>query len=228
MGFANVNKSEEAIKDSGGGSKYLSFSGVYPVTIVGAFASEGTGGSTSVDFCVEHDGQVQVVYGNLRVFNNDGTENKIGMGTFNKLAVIAGLDTVSDPIEGELPIGKDQAMTDVALLDDFTDLECQMQIQLEYSIFSGNIQEKKVIRNFWTADGSSAAEVTNDKDHGKNLETTLEKYASNITYKDDLTPEAIAAWVADGRPKGTAGKAGGAKANAPKMSTGPKKAKFGK
>ena len=205
-----TRKDEEALKEGGGGnSKYIGRTGIYPVTILGAFISEGRNGSVSVDFFVDHEGQNQTVYGNLRVFNNDGSDNEIGQGTFNKLQVLAGLDSVSDPVDGELPIGKAGADKDVPVLEDFNDFECQIHVQMEYGIYNGSYTEKTVIKGFYGADGASAAEFVKGEDIGKSLAFVTENYGENVTYNDGTDPEVIKEWIKAKRPKNTA-KSGGA------------------
>jgi hypothetical protein len=53
-----------------------------------------------------------------------------------------------------------------------------------------------VIKNFFREDGASAEEIVKDEseDFGKRLALESEKYASNVTYKNDLTPEDVEAW----------------------------------
>lgn len=226
MAFKTVNTDAAALKDGGDG-KHISKSGIYPVTIVGAFLSEGKNGSVSVDLCLNHLEKVQVLYGNLRVFNNDGSENEIGMKILNKLAILANIEgEIADPVDGELPIGKGSAMKDVSVLEDFTDLECFVQVQEEYSVYNGNIQEKKVIRGFWGADEASAEEHVKGENIGKNIAHTRENYADNVTY-DGVTADEVSAWIKADRPKGTAGKSGGA-STATKPSFNKPKSGFGK
>lgn len=217
MSFFKASKSKEDLKQSSG-SAYLNTSGCYPVNIIAPFASVSKGGSTSVDLFVDHEGQKQVIYGNLRVTNNDGSPNAIGAKTFNQLMIIADVEEVGEPIDAELPIGKNGADTDVGVLEDLADIDVILRIQMEYSSYNGNIQEKKVIRGFFRAeDNASAEEIVNGTEAGVQYEKEA-KYFDNITYKDGLDADAIAAWVAAGRPKGTAGSSGEA----------PKKPAFGK
>mgnify|MGYP000191405512 CR=1 FL=1 len=208
MSFAKSSKKAEDVKQSGGGG-YINGSGVYPINIIAPFVSVSNGGSESVDMFLEHSGQKQVLYGNLRTSNNDGTSNKIGAKVFNQLMIIAGLDDCADPIEGELPIGQKGKMKDAAVLEDLCDIDILMRVQMEYSAHNGNIQEKKVIKGFYRAeDNATAEEIVNETEVGKGFEGD-QKYVNNITFKDGLTPEAITAWIAAKRPKGTAGDAAG-------------------
>lgn len=223
MSFFKASKSKEDLKQSSG-SAYLNTSGCYPVNIIAPFASVSKGGSTSVDLFVEHEGQKQVIYGNLRVTNNDGSPNAIGAKTFNQLMIVADVEEVGEPVDAELPIGKNGADTDVGVLEDLADVDCILRIQMEYSSYNGNIQEKKVIRGFFRAgDNASAEEIVNETEAGVQYEKEV-KYFDNITYKDGLDADAIAVWVAAGRPKGTAGSGG----EAPKKPAFGKKKTFGK
>lgn len=207
MSFFKASKDKEDLKQ-GGNSAYINGSGMYPVTILAAIASASSGGSTSVDFYVDHEGQKQVVYGNVRLTNNDGSPNAIGSKIFNQLVIIAGLDSVADPVEYELPIGKKEAMKTVSVLEDLNDIPVLMRVQLEYTKYKGNIQEKKIIKAFFRDDMASAEEIVNESEVGVQYEKEM-KYVDNITYKDDLTAEDIKAWIDGGRQEGTAGSSGG-------------------
>lgn len=207
MSFFQASKKKEDVKQ-GGNSGYINKSGCYPISLLAPFASSSKGGSTSVDLYLDHESQKQVLYGNLRITNNDGSPNQIGSKVFNQLIIVAGLDEVSEPIEGELPIGKEGKDVPVAILEDLADLDILVRIQMEYSVYQGNIQEKKVIKAFFRAeDNASAEEIVNDANFGTQYEKET-AYFDNVTYKDELDADTIAKWVADGRPKGTAGSAG--------------------
>ncbi len=214
MSFFKASTKAEDVKQ--GGSNHITSSGVYPVHVIAPVVSKSDGGSTSVDLYVDHAGQKQIVYGNLRITNNDGSPNKIGAKVFNQLMIIADQEEIADPIEGQLPIGKNEALKDVAILEDLADIDVLMRVQMEYSIWKGSIQEKKVIKAFFRAsDKATAEEIVNDADIGKGFERE-QKYAENVTYKDGLTPEAVQAWISGGRKKGTAGNSGGNDAPAEK------------
>lgn len=224
MSFFKKSVSKEDLKQ-GGGSSYINGSGCYPVNIIAPFVSVSKGGSTSVDLFVDHEDQKQVFYGNLRITNNDGSTNQIGSKVFNQLMIIADLDEVSEPVEAELPIGKESATVDVGVLEDLSDLDVLMRIQMEYSKYQGNIQEKKVIKAFFRAeDKASAEEIVNGENIGSQYEKEV-KYFDNVTYKDGLDADTITKWIADGRPKGTAGNSNSESAKKPSFG---KKRAFGK
>ena len=228
MSFFKASTDKKVLQQ--GGSNHITGSGLYPVTILAPVVSTSGNGSTTVDMFVEYQGQKQIVYGNLRITNNDGSENTIGAKTFNQLMIIADLDEVSEPVSAELPIGKKGAMKDADVLEDLCDVEVIMRVQLEYSAYKGNIQEKKVIKAFFRAsDKATAEEIVNGSEVGVGYEKE-EKYANNVTYKDNLTEEDITAWIAAKRPKGTAGGGAGASAGGKKAapSFGNKKKRFGK
>ena len=202
MSFAKASKKQEDVKQ--GGSNHIVASGVYPITILAPVVSVSKGGSQSVDLYVEHMGQKQIVYGNLRITNNDDSPNKIGAKIFNQLLIIAGVDSVADPISVELPIGKKESMKEVDILEDLCDLEVTMRIQMEYSIYNGNIQEKKIIKAFFrSGDNATAEEIVNKDTPGAGYEREL-KYVNNITFKDELDEASVAKWIAAKRPDGTA------------------------
>lgn len=224
--FFTAKKKAEDLKQ--GGSNHITKSGFYPVSIIAPFVNVGDNGSTSVDLYVEHEGQKQVVYGNLRITNNDGSENSIGAKVFNQLVIISELEDVSDPEDTQLPIGKKEALKDCSVLEDLADIDVVMRVQMEYGVFKGNITEKKVIKSFFRAgDFATAQEIAKDDGVvGKGYEAE-QKYADNVTYKD-VTPEEVGAWIAGGRKKGTAGQGtgGGNTGTKEKPSFGKKK-RFG-
>lgn len=224
--FAKASKKAADVKQSGG--NYINGSGIYPCNLIAPLVSVSNGGSTSVDMYVDHAKQKQVIYGNLRVTNNDGTPNKIGSKIFNQLMIIAGVDDVAEPIEAELPIGKKEAMKDCAVLEDLADVDVLMRVQMEYGAWNGNITEKKVIKGFYRAeDKATAEEIVNETEAGAGYEA-YQKYVNNITYKDDITPEQVTEWIAAKRPDGTAAGAGDAAASTSKKAPAFGKKRFGK
>ena len=224
MGFFKAKTDAESVKQDGGGSKYLSKSGIYDINIIAPFVVTGNGEVTGVDFFIDHDGQKQPLYGNLKLTNKDGTEN-FGAKVFNQLIIVAGLDEVADPVEAELPMGKKGAMKDAAVLEDLADLDVKVRVQMEYSIYGGNISEKTIIKSFYRLDDNATAEeIVNESDFGVQFEKDG-PYAENVTYKDGLDADQIATWIANKRPKGGAG-ASNASAPTKKPSFGKKK--FGK
>ncbi len=209
MSFAKASKKSEDVKQ--GGSNHIVGSGVYPVMILAPVVSVSKGGSQSVDMYVDHLGQKQIVFGNLRITNNDKSPNKIGAKIFNQLLIIADIDDVADPVTAELPIGKKEAMKEVDILESLCDLDVWMRIQMEYSVYNGNIQEKKIIKAFFRgSDKATAEEIVNEDTPGAGFEREL-KYVGNITFKDDLDEAVIAQWIKDKRPEGTGGNSGSSK-----------------
>ena len=211
MALFKTNKTKEAVAEkTGGNSKFLNKAGIYDVNVIAAFVNEGKGGSLSVDFFIDKDEQQQPLYGNLRITNNDGNENKIGAATFNKLLVIIDEDEASDPEEATLPIGKGGADKDVAVIPNLTDFDIKVWVAIEYSVYNGSIKEKKVIRNFYRAnDGASAEEIVNEAEAGaqyaKDLEYLETSENKGVIYKDDLTKETVDEWVKNKRPENSVG-----------------------
>lgn len=210
MSFFKASTAVEDVKSSS--SNHITSSGIYPVTILAPVVSVSKNGATTVDMFVDHEGQQQIIYGNLRVTNNDGGVNKIGNKLFNQLLVVAGVEEVSDPVDVELPIGKGGADKPAAVLEDLMDVEVLMRIQMEYGVWQGNITEKKNIRAFFRAeDNASAEEIVQEKGYGEAYKKE-EKYIDAVTYKDGLTEESVQEWISAQRPKGTGGGASTAKA----------------
>lgn len=223
MSFFQASNKQEDVRQ--GGSDHITKSGIYPVELIAAIASVSSGGSTTVDVFVDHNGQKQVIYGNLRIKNNDGTKNKIGSKVFNQLVIITGNEAVSDPVDAELPIGKKGAMKGAAVLEDLSDNSVFMRIQMEYGAHNSNITEKKVIKAFFRADKATAEEIVQGVEPGAGFEREM-KYADHITYKDGVTEEDVAEWITAKRPDGTAVNSGGGSQSAPGFGNGEKK-RFG-
>lgn len=206
MAFFKPKTDIESLKDAGGnGGKYISQSGIYDVTINRAIVSVNAKGARTIDFFINYNGQDQAIYGNLRLDNNDGKENKIGTELFSKLCVICDVDTIEDPTEEDLPIGKAGADKTVDVLSEFNDVEVKMQIQMEYGKYNGNITEKTNIRAFYRADGASAQEIVEGSEVGVSLQKTIDGGYDKATKYDDITAEEVEAWIKAKRPKGTAG-----------------------
>lgn len=197
--FKASNKIEDVSSPK---SSYISKSGFYPVTVLAPIVNVSKNGSTTVDFLVDYENQKQVIYGGLRCFNNDGSQNAMGTKLFNQFLIVCGIEEVEDPIEMQLPVGKKGAMKTVPVLEDAMDVETIMRIQLSYSMWDGEIMEKRNIRGFYNAKNKASAE---EMLSGENIGSRYEqdsKYANDITYEDGLTPEDISKWIAGGRGKG--------------------------
>lgn len=197
-----VNKSKEAVKDGGSGSSFMTKSGIYDVTIKFASVDVSKNGAKSVNFNFDlGNGQTQTIYGPY-ITDKEGNPLDIGLGLVrDKLGVIAGADSLD--IEDETHnVGKDNKPQEFAVITNFSDLPVKVRIQMEYSIYNGEIKERKVIRNFFREDGASAEEIIaidngEEAEIGKRLAYETEKLANNNTYKDGLTEEDVAKWLAD-------------------------------
>lgn len=174
------------------GGAYINTSGIYDVVLKVVSVKVNEKNARSINFNVDYQGSSQVFYG-LKLDNNDGSEN-FERKVFNKLVIVTGLDSVAEPEIQEHKLGKEQTPTDLAVLTDFTDIPVKMRVQFEYKIYENKIQENKLVRSFYRAeDGATAAEIIAGKGFGQQLAKDTE-YAVNVTYKDGLTAEAVAAW----------------------------------
>jgi hypothetical protein len=192
--FFTAKTDAQSVADGGA---YISESGIYPVTLKAVSVKVNEKNARSIDFNVDYQGSSQVFYG-LKLDNNDGSEN-FEAKVFNKLVVCAGLDGVSQPEIQTHNLGKDKKPTDLSVLTDFDDLPVKMRIQYEYNKFEGKIREHRKIKAFYREDGASASEIialANGQAAviGTRLAKDEKKYASNVTYKDGLTAEDVAAW----------------------------------
>lgn len=194
MSFIKINRDEAVVKENKGGGSYLSKSGIYPVTIKFASVSINDHNARSIDFNVDYNGNSSTLYG-LKLDNNDGSENYM-YPIFNNLAIIAGLDDISEPEEQEHAVGKDNEVKSFMVLDDFTGLEVLVRVQQEFSKYNNEIKSRLTIKGFYRADDkANAFEIIKGEgfgtQHGKDL-----AYAEKITYKDGLTAEEVATWEA--------------------------------
>ena len=223
MSFATAKTDTKSLEQSSG-SKFITKSGLYPVTILAPFVSVGKNGAQTVDLFVEYEEKAQTIYGKMSLTNNDGKPNEIGAKIFNQLLVVSGVDDVADPVDMELPIGKKGADKEVAVLEDLQDISCFLEIQMTYNIWNNSIQENSIIRGFYREDKASAAEVVNETEVGVQF-AKQEAYASNDYLQDGLTPEQVAEWIKAKRPKNTAN--GGGSASAASAPSFGKKRAFG-
>lgn len=191
-----VNASTEAVSETGG-SSYINKSGIYDVTINFVSVDVSKGGAESINLNVDYNGNSQTIYGPY-ITDKSGNTLEIGAKILNKLAIIAGMD---DGDEYELEeetrtVGKDNKEQEFTVITNFTDMPVKIRLQEEYSINpnSNEIQKRLVIKNFFRQDGASAEEIVKDTDFGKRLATEQEKYATNVTYRDNLDEEQVQAW----------------------------------
>ena len=202
-----VDRTEEGNKEVT--YAYINNSGIYDVKIIDAFISESKNGSNSIDFLVEYEGRTQVIYGQVRVSNNDGNSNPIGRKTLNELLVIANIGNIKEEDCGmeNIQIGSQGSLVSSKVLYPLRNLNVKMKIQFEYSIYLDEIKEKKAIKTFYREDGATSGEIVKiekgaNKDIiGSKLELDR-KYEHNIYCKGDLTEADVTVWIANGKQGG--------------------------
>jgi len=205
-----VKKTLEDVKESGG-NKFIGESGVFPVTL--NFVSVDTADSGAVNYTINltYEGNSQTIYGPT-IQNINGEQNEIGFRSLNKLFVVGGLENGQEPnIEEETHnVGKDNKEMTFNVITDLSDLECQMQVSEEFSLYKGAVSRKLLPVNFFTAEsGATADEITaheagNDVTPGKQLESILAnegtnkpKYRANKKANEPApTPEQVEAFKA--------------------------------
>lgn len=213
-----VSKKADAIKDTGTGGGFINRSGIYDVNLNYVQVAETKNKAYQLNFNVTNNGMDQTIYGPILV-NKDGNINEITQGLLNRLCIIAGMDDGQD-IEtetAEFPVGKDQKLMEMEVIPELTDIPVKMRVQMEYSTYNNNIQERKNVKAFYREDGATAAEAESGENIGKRLALDVDKYADNVTYKDGLTEEDVKAWIASRSNSGSGGDAKpapAAKANA--------------
>lgn len=191
----SVSKNAEAIKDTGNGGGFINNSGIYDITLNYVQVADTKNGAKQLNFNVTHQGQDQTIYGPI-LFSKEGKLNEITNGLLNRLCIVAGMEDGQDieTEEAEYPVGKDQKMMEMTVIPELADLELKMRVQMEYSKWQENIQERKAIKAFYREDGATAAEAESGEGIGTQLALHQEKYASNVTYKDGLTADDVEAW----------------------------------
>lgn len=211
MSFFTANKSAEAVTETSG-SSYVSKSGIYPVTLKVVSVDKNDKGARSINFNVDYNGNRTTLYG-LKLDNNDGTPN-FAAKIFNNLCIIADLDTIGEPEMQTHKLGKDNKEVNLAVLTEFEDIQVLIRVQEEYSKWDDKINKRMVIKAFYREDGASAEEIVKGTAIGTQLEKD-KKYAENVTYRDELTPEEVQAWKdsfkkeSDNQPKAQETKASG-------------------
>lgn len=191
-----VSKKADAIKDTGGGGAFINRSGIYDVTLNYVQVAETTNKAYQLNFNVNNAGMDQTIYGPILI-NKDGNVNEITQNLLNRLCIIAGMDDGQE-IEtesAEYPVGKAQKLTEMDVIPELAELDLKMRIQMEYSLWNDNVQERKAVKAFYREDGATAAEASSGENIGKRLALDEEKYASNVTYKDGLTEADIKEWI---------------------------------
>ena len=180
-------------------SNFISKSGVYDVTIKFASLAVTASGAESVNFNVDFNGNDQTLYGPY-ITSKDGNVIEIGARLINNLAVIAGMQEgeTYDLTSETHAVGKDKKPQEFEVITNFSDLPVKVQLQESYGINPNTNQIRKslVIKNFFNAEGATAAELISGKDVGKQLAIVQEKYANNVTYEDGLTAEDVEKWKA--------------------------------
>lgn len=217
----SVSKNKDAIKDSSGGG-LINKSAIYDCTINYVQVAETKNKAYQLNFNVTSGGMDQTIYGPILV-NKDGKINEITQSLLNRLCIIAGMDDGQE-IETEsteIPVGKDKKLMEMEIIPELSDLSVKMRVQMEYSLWDNNIQERKAIKAFYREDGATAAEAESGENIGKRLALDEEKYATNVTYKDGLTEEDVSKWIASKS-------SGGSKATPAAPKTTAKRPLFGK
>lgn len=216
-----VSKNQNDIKDQSTGS-FINKSGIYDVTLNYVQVAETKNKAYQLNFNVTHKGSDQTIFGPI-IMNKNGDVNEITQGLLNRLCIIAGMDEGQEieTVTEERPVGKEQKLTEMEIIPELCDIDVKIRVQMEYSLYDGNVQERKNIKAFYRADGATAAEAESGEDIGKRLALDEEKYANNVTYKDGLTEEAVAEWIKS-NIAGTA-----TKAHEPKVAVTAKRPMFG-
>lgn len=196
-----ISTNKESIRDAGNGGSFISTEGIYPVRLDFVSLQETKNGAVEANFNLTYKDNQQTIYG-LTIQNKDGKPNEIGMQLLNKLGVITGLEDGDElDIEEEThKVGKDGKLQEFNVITNFSELECYVRIQREYTQYNNEIRRNLIIRNVFRAeDQASANEIINARngnevEMGKQYKLEEEKYTSSPTYRDGVTPEAAEAW----------------------------------
>lgn len=224
MSFKLSVKKEDVAKASGGAS-FIGTSGIYDVTVQAVTVDQNEHGAVSLGFYVDlGNDNKQMLYGALPMATYDNSKVLEGnQKTFGTLCTIAGVDleTNFEPIEASLPIGKAGAAKDVAIFEEFEDVEVKMWIKQDYYRKKDrSIGESRTVKGFFrTEDNASGDEIINESEAGVRYEKQS-KYFTDVGYKD-VTEDEVQEMI-DAR------KSGGSAPKKPAPATTAKRSKFAK
>ena len=118
----SVSKSEDAIKDSGGGG-LINKSAIYDCTINYVQVAETKNKAHQLNFNVTSGGMDQTIYGPILV-NKDGNINAITQNLLNRLCILAGMDDGQEleTESAEFAVGKDKKLMEMEIIPELSDL----------------------------------------------------------------------------------------------------------
>lgn len=199
MSIFNIKYDKKLLEDNTGVGNWINTSGVYEVTIKAVIVDTTPGGSVFLNLWLDHQGQLQPIYQAMRLTNNNGDPNKVGVGMYHRMAAVIGVGDnydVSEPVPRMIPMGAGGKEVECMVLEDFDDQPIKVRVQMEYELYNGKIKEKKIVRNYFRIeDNATAAEIIDDVDtKGSQYEKELQ-YADKVSYKDGLTEEDVQKWI---------------------------------
>lgn len=193
MSFFKVTKDPEEVVENTGGSNYIVKSGMYDVSVLGAFVDTNEHDARTVNLYLNYNGVEQPFFGAFRLDNNDGSAN-FEQDLFNKFLIVCEIDELSEPEEGVLPVGKGKTEREVYVIPELEEIPVTIRVAMEYSLYNGEIKQRKKIKGVYRAeDKATASEIVNEKEPGKQYEKDL-KYADKDIYRDGLTEEDVKEW----------------------------------
>jgi len=193
MSFKLSITKEDVAKPSGG-SSFIGTSGVYDVTVLAVTVDQNEHGAVSLGFYVDlGNDNKQMLYGALPMATYDNSKVLEGnQKTFGALCAIAGVDleTNFEPVEAQLPIGKAGVMKDVAIFEEFEDVEVKMWIKQDYyRKKDGSIGETRTIKGLFRPEDNASGDEILRAEQGEDVEcgTRYEKqskYFEDVGYRD--------------------------------------------
>jgi len=194
-----LSVTKEDVAKPTGGTTFIATSGVYGVTILAVTVDQNEHGATSIGFYVDlGNDNKQMLYGALPMATYDNSKILEGnQKVFGSLCTIADVDieTSFEPVEATLPIGKGGSEKDVAIFEEFEDVEVKMWIKQDYyRKKDGTIGEQRTVKGFFRAnDNASADEIINESEVGVRFEKQS-KYFGDVGYRD-VTEEEVTAMI---------------------------------
>lgn len=189
-----INKNVEFNKSDApqGGNKYITTSGIYPVTIKRVSVQNHDSGTTSLTFTMNYEGSEITCY-NMFITNRDGSQH-FKAKIFNNLCIIADVDNIDTEVQSvNLPSG----VKDLEVIPAFEDVEVNVAIKYIYSKYNGSIKEAREIAGFYRKDDFAVGYEILGGDEVGSRYSKDEKYMSVNTYRDGLTAEEVQAWKDD-------------------------------
>lgn len=203
----DIERTEEALKESTGSSKFIT-NGMVDVVIDTAYVKEvedkenkGLSINLILKKLEDKDNPkavTQTIYNAIVIRKKDGSINDFGKSLFNKLAVVSGIKSnkINETETKNITVGADNKPLKVEAIAELEDRVFTGKFQAEYSLYNKEVKEQiRLLTVFRTKDKASAQEIAQEKEGteveiGKHYSIESEKEIIS-RYKDGLNEEKV-------------------------------------